>query len=359
MTSINPKIIGFQYGFPLFVPLMPKTYLVKLNKIRVSDIWGFWDYLVKMQTLKKGKISGNFLPTLLEQAKFFYEAAEIAPLRSQPLLYYYSFLNLAKIELNINYPYGNTTEYYHGIETKVDNTTTLDTAEVTFKQYGGTWSSKISVAKEFFLDMGDTIAIPGKTKIKDLLASCIGIHRTYSETFNQKETFYRLDNVSHIIKSGKDIIYESEIKGIDDAIMTNLVASKGYAISKKKIDGANRYFYTESHTMLDYNIAKTCWSTLAFKIRQKGIWSYTDGNEYRLYISKNAIQWSSPSIIYSIMFFFGSITRYHPYFFESILNAKEQWLISEFMRTQPMQFLYYVTSKVVGNYIYKSRTDKL
>lgn len=359
MASTNPKNVKFQYGFPLFVPMQPKTYLVKLNKIRVSDIWGFWDYLVKMQTLKKGRISGNFLQTLLEQAKYFYEAAEIAPLRSQPLLYYYSFLNLAKIELNINYPYGNTTEYYHGIDTKINKSTTLDTAEVTFKQYSGTWSNKISVAKEFFLDMGDTVSIPGKTKIKDLLASCIGIHRTYSETYNQKETFYRLDNVTYIEKSGMDICYESEILGLDDNIMSSLIASKGYNITKKKIDGISHYFYKENHTMLNYNIAKTNWFSLAFRIMQKGIWSYTDGNEYRLYVSKDAIQWSSPSIIYSIMFFFGSITRYHPYFFESILKAKEQWLISEFMRTQPMQFLYYVTSKVVGNYIFKSRTDRL
>ena len=46
-------------------------------------------------------------------------------------------------------------------------------------------------------------------------------------------------------------------------------------------------------------------------------------------------------------------------FFESILNAKEQWLISEFLNTQPMQFMYNVTSKVVGKYIFKSRTDSL
>lgn len=141
--------------------------------------------------------------------------------------------------------------------------------------------------------------------------------------------------------------------------MADLKASKGYNIIKMRIDGKNRYFYQESHMMLNYNIAKTDWQSLAFRVMQKGIWSYTDGNEYRFYISKDAIQWSSPSIIYSIMFFFGSISRYHPYFFENILNAKEQWLISKFMRTQPMQFLYYVTSKVVGNNIYKSQTDSL
>ena len=212
MSSTTTKKVPFQYGFPLFVPILSKSYLVKLPKIRVSDIWGFWDYLVKMQTLKKGKIDGNFLPTLLEQAKYFYEAAERAPLKSQPLLFYYSFLNLAKIVININLPYGNSIEYYHGIETKVNLATTLNSAEVTFKNYGGTGSSRISVAKEFFMYMGDNVTVPGNTSIKKLLASCVGIHRTYSETFNQKESFYRLDNSSFIQKNGTSICFESEIK---------------------------------------------------------------------------------------------------------------------------------------------------
>ena len=359
MPTNSPKQIPFEYGFPLFVPSVPKTYLVKLPKIRVSDIWGFWDYLVKMQTLKRGRISGDFLPTLLEQSKYFYEAAQNAPMKSQPLLYYYSFLNLAKIVININWPYGNATEYYHGIETKVNAATTLDTAEMTFKNYGGTGSSRISVAKEFFMYMGDTVAVPGNTLVKKLLASCVGIHRTYSETFGLHETFHRLDNCSYIEKEGKIITYLSPINKINSATMANLIAARGYNIAQNVKEEKTTFVYSESFHMADYNVAKIRWKMLADQIIQKGIWSYTDGNEYRLYISSDAIQWSSPSIIYSIMFFFGSITRYHPYFFESILNAKEQWLISEFMRTQPMQFLYYVTSKVVGNYIYKSRTDKL
>lgn len=351
--------IPFDYGFPLFVPDIPKSYLIKLQKIRLSDIWGFWDYIIKIHSMKRGRISGNFLPTLLEQAKYFYEAAEKAPMKSQPLLYYYSFLNLAKIVINLHFPCGTSVEYYHGIETKVNDTTTLSTAEVNYKQYSGLGSTKISVAKEFMTIMGDTIVVPHVTKIKDMLASCVGIHRTYSETFNQKETFYRLENVISIKREARTIMYESEVRRIDDAIMADLIAVKGYNIRKIVNGDIKKYLYKEDFTMIDYNVSLTRWRTLASRIRHKGIWSYTDGNQYRLYISKDAIDMSPASIIYSLMFFFGSVTRYHPYFFESILDAKEQWLVSEFLRTQPMQFMYMVTSQLVGNYIYKSRTDNL
>ena len=359
MPKKQTHFLPFDCGFPLFVPLLPKPDLIKLSKIRISDIWGFWDYLIKNHANKHGKISGNFLPTLLEQAKYFYQAAERAPMKSQPLLYYYSFLNLAKIVVNLYYPSGKSVEYYHGIETKVNDVTTLDTATVTFKQYGGIGSTKISVAKEFLTILGDSIVVPQQTKIKDMLASCIGIHRTFSETYSQKETFYRLMNAQCVERQGKKVTYRTEVGGLTEQIMNDLIAAKGYNLTKEGTGDSKKFWYTEVLNMVDYTLSPIRWRMLAHQIVSKGIWTYTDGNQYRLYISKDALPMTSPSLIYCIMFFFGSITRYHPYFFESILNAKEQWLISEFLNTQPMQFMYNVTSKVVGKYIFKSRTDSL
>lgn len=68
---------------------------------------------------------------------------------------------------------------------------------------------------------------------------------------------------------------------------------------------------------------------------------------------------SSTSVIYAIMFFLGSVTRYNPYFFDSLMDEKEQWLISEFLNTQPSQFLYYLISYMVGKPIYRSRTASI
>ena len=68
---------------------------------------------------------------------------------------------------------------------------------------------------------------------------------------------------------------------------------------------------------------------------------------------------SSATIIYYLMFFFGSITRYHPYLFEKVLSEKEIWLVSEFLKTQPLQFLLLLTSKVLGKPLYTSRMPLL
>lgn len=42
-----------------------------------------------------------------------------------------------------------------------------------------------------------------------------------------------------------------------------------------------------------------------------------------------------------------------------LMDEKEQWLISEFLNTQPSQFLYYLISYMVGKPIYRSQTAML
>ena len=56
------------------------------------------------------------------------------------------------------------------------------------------------------------------------------------------------------------------------------------------------------------------------------------------------------------MFFFGSITRYHPYLFDKMLTEKQMWLVGEFLKTQPKQFLHIVTSKTIESAVIKPDT---
>ena len=90
MTNVEIK-----YAFPLFTKHNSTDYLIKHDQIRVSDIWSFWQYLIE-RYVKKYSGEKNFLQTLIEQAQYFYEAAERAPLQSKPLLYYYSFVVFLK-----------------------------------------------------------------------------------------------------------------------------------------------------------------------------------------------------------------------------------------------------------------------
>lgn len=334
-----------RFGFPLFTKDYSTDYIIKNKHIRISDLWAFWHYTIRMYKKKNTGCDLNFMLSLIEQAEYFYEAAENAPMKSQPLLYYYSFMNLAKIVINIDSFVGTTKKYHHGVSDKILSTTTISNAEL---KIANSSPNKLSVALEFMKAMGDTApgAFPQTLLVKDLLKSCVGIHRTYCETYNEKETFHRLTTPC-LLKDGMNLSFESEIKSCTAAVSTALVG-KGYNISSSIIDGQTIYTLCETFGMTHYTPNRKDFNDLSKQLFAKGLWSYTNGNEYKLYISHNAKVYSSASIIYLIMYFLGSITRYHPYLFDQITSDKELWLVSEFLKNQPKQFINYVTSRTLG-----------
>lgn len=110
------KEIEQKYGFPLFSQPNSVVNLGKNEKLVISDIWSFWDYVIKKGS--KDKKGEAFLRSLLEQAKHFYISAESSPVKSQPLLFYYSFLNLSKIMINLRGTFGESKMYMHGMSEK-------------------------------------------------------------------------------------------------------------------------------------------------------------------------------------------------------------------------------------------------
>ena len=215
------KKIKAQYGFPLFVKGSSTDYLLKADKIRVSDIWALWHYIIKSEKRRHpGRTNYPFLLSVLEQAQYFYEAASIAPIKSRPLLYYYSFLNIAKAGIVLTTPtlLDSNLEFNHGIDScPVNSGNQLQDCYITVKSLinNAGVAQKISVAYELARLFGDNIEFivpnppnhddgPWKIDIISLLKSCIGIHRTVSETFKVQESFVRLE--SNIIeKEGRNI----------------------------------------------------------------------------------------------------------------------------------------------------------
>lgn len=196
-----------------------KPQIILLNRLWVSDIWAFWDYIIKIQSKKQITGEVTFLKVLLGQASYFYEATERTPINSQPLLYYYSFHNLVKIVINI----------YHwcGIATKVNVTTRFDTSRVRIRRDFP--PNKISIAKEFMNNMGDIGILTGTiVKVLDCLKFCVGIHRTYCESFNKDEIFFRIRSPK-LIRNGKQLYYKGEVIGCNDKTMHTL-RSCGYNI---------------------------------------------------------------------------------------------------------------------------------
>lgn len=356
------KDIPIKYAFPLFTKHNSTDYLIKNDHIRVSDIWSFWQYIIG-RYVKKYAGEKIFLLTLIEQAQYFYEAAEKAPIKSQPLLYYYSFLNLVKVIINVNTlnAYGSAKEYNHGIEAcEIHKGDKLKDLFVSIKGFTNS-PSRISVAYQFMKQMGDPFQVPPKysLNISDLLCSCIGIHRTYCETHNCNEKYIQVCDLA-LYSEKKKLISKYKVCKCNSQIQAELQA-QGYNIFCENdiVSGESTFYWQEEQLMSNYAPTKFDYYMLATKLRKKGMWYFTDGNKYKTFISSEPLHISTESIIYCLMFFFGSITRYHPYLFDSLLTEQQMWLISEFLKTQPKQFLYLVTSRTIESSILKPNTANL
>jgi hypothetical protein len=57
--------------------------------------------------------------------------------------------------------------------------------------------------------------------------------------------------------------------------------------------------------------------------------------------------------IYLLMFFFGSVTRYSPLYFEDLLESKFGPLFDTFISESPLQFLYLMASDILGREVSK------
>ena len=331
-----------KYGFPLFSRPSSLVSLGKNEKLVISDIWAFWDYVIKKAS--KDRKEEDFLKSLLEQAKHFYITAEVSPVKSQPLLYYYSFLNLSKIIINLSGRHGPRKMYMHGM-TENHNHKFAHSTITKQKQK----INLVQVAHELVsvfdpnISTGDIVI-----NVRDLLNHCVGVHRAYSEIYNQPEVFYRLKS-QKLYKNGRELVYKAELQC--SVVDLPSLTARGYAITQED----ERIYYTEKVVMPKYSPTRKDYAALSSAIQQKGIWYFISSNGYTMYLSNSAIgRYSQESIIYMSMFYLGSITRYHPYMFDEIFSDKEQWLMSEFLNTQPKQFLYLATARILGQSVLKA-----
>lgn len=333
MTEIEPK-----FGFPLFTRQSNNIYLGNHKKLVISEIWAFWDYIIKKTNYEK-----EFMNSLLEQSKNFYAAAENSPIKSKPLLYYYSFLNLSKVVINLEKRYGRAS-YMHGLKETHNNRFIHSTVTISKKK---THLKNVSCELHEVID-GINTPLDVTHNIKDYLVHCVGIHRAYSEIYTINEIFFRLDDYK-IFKSAKTFIFKAKV--IAEASEIPSLQARGYNIILED----DVYYLQESITTTSYNVTRNSYYQLSLRLRTLGIWYFIGNDGYTLYISNHPNHRCSPEIIiYNTMFFLGSITRYHPYMFDKIFSDKEQWLMSEFLTTQPKQFLYLITAKILGQNVLKA-----
>lgn len=305
-------------------------------RVLCSDPWEF----VALWLKKKHKQDALFY---WNQAQNFYLASRGLPDLSSPLTSYYCFLNAVKALLSSR---GQIFKESHGVGGRSDGVKkSLDNEIVDF-QGGG-----ILPALCKYLEEPDNAG--KKFTLKEILRHMPFIHRAYCFTFKGvPELFIPLENQCFMRKNGsKEAWFQADI-------------AKRYinAHTIKVIQPGFEYFETEgiyhlrrkrrfkwSSRDLENSISEFSKYHKTIRRRIVPIYSY----ENRWYLKKSIsghdkINNSQLVLIFAAMHRLSELSRYDPIALAGHFNVNHNWLLAEFIKTAPSQFVYGVASEITG-----------
>lgn len=322
-----------------------------------ADVWAYFRHVAIHRLNKQQE---NQACAFIEQAYDFFETAENPRVSSRPLLYYYSFLNLAKVALlihRVNLPPAPK----HGISDPRENVKErlqLPGQSVRFEMCA---HDNSEVFPEFVKILGGEITSQRKEKIVALLRQIPGVHRTFCMVTGEEPSFLPVKEFQLLRARGK-VFVRMILNKTDADVWATLDGMRKRQTFKntfeevqvpQRISDQELWFETEAEGGVRPTtkaLTDKAIRLLAERLGKLGVWSILTGVGYRYYLSTiRPIEKLPPlASVYAVMFYFGSITRYKPYDFDRIVSRKFSWLVNEFLRTQPTQFLYGLAGHVAG-----------
>ncbi len=343
-----PRLPNARIGDPLGKPRrgFPAFFHGKTrDRIITRDVWAY----LRHATNSLGVRSKLRAQAFLNQAEDFYQAASNPRLSSRPLLYYYAFLNLAKVLL-LQRGGSLPAKVGHGLFDPRANSKAIiaiNNQVVEMKP----WAANHS---ELFPDLVRTLAPSHAMKrrrfrIRRLLQEVPAIHRTFEATGGDGillpvEKF-------ELLSDGAEVWARMQL-ALDDRyanLRKQLLPRPAFRAVWTRVADAERV--TLQSSAFEYRGAQLdgVIGRLADRIRQTGLRVLlTHGGYVNYFIAPHRPD-SLPQLAnaYAVMFYLGSITRYRPDEYQQLID-EHAWLVNEFMETQTVQFLYLMASELAG-----------
>lgn len=344
----------------------PLTLKTAINKpsltgrtVIVSDRWEYVRFFLR--NIKRGKKS-NAEKALFywNQAEEFYKSSKNLSLTSAPLPLYYCFLNATKALLEF---WGINNSYYtpyHGVSGKNKNTNKnkprLDEQEVVIKARG------VCPGLLHFFD-GNMGIIGSKHSLDELLANLVYIHRTYviSQGISQnKEMFIPLDDVYFVRKPDKRVTINAKI----DEKYTEHNNVKGNNLRRvrvyKDFDGTKLSWRQCPVQLQNIRNVSSNQNLLNFhKMVRKSFQEISSGINSRWYFKdfNNPKSLDIPPIVimYMCMHRLSELSRYEPDVLNAYLMKEHSWILSEFIKLTPFQFINMIVAEITREQLGVSR----
>lgn len=283
-----------------------------------------------------------------QQAQVFAKAAEGMPVASAPLLLYYSFMNATKALLAAK---SVAFDEHHGVRAHnmraASSKIALSNEGVRIMQRG------IAPALSQYLQETES---NDRHSLEDLLFNLPCVHRTFCLTYkNQKDLFIPLsdcqiefDPVNNSAffsaKLSKDFSGPTFLRRLPPSVVIDPVAQDGRTVrSVATAPIAGQVAQTVAELNALSTLLRSLRSDLNYIAGAQTLW-YVKG----VVAGPARLKRSPLTCTLLAMHRLSEICRYRPIELASFLNGQKNWLLTEFIRMSPSQFLDEMAAELTG-----------
>jgi hypothetical protein len=327
-----------------------------------------WEFLIDLASDSLDKKLAGRASSFIVQAFDFFQAAQNPQIGSKPLLYYYSFLNLAKTALLVS-GVALPERVRHGIREDTKNSRDRSRFEGHKLIIDRAKPTHSEIFAEFARLFGLNLTSNKSIRVIDALSQVPSVHRTFARIRKQPEILLPIKDLN-VYSDGTEL-------------WTRLVVEARHAKSKDNIvEGLKRIPFRRWFSRVESGNDKEVWYD-SINVQRSGRWFKTASAElhktiwpsagsaripfsailtpdgYRYYIwNEGPSKYLHPLVAtFAVMFYLGSITRYRPYAFDSALEGGSAWVVWEFMATGAAQFLYTLASHLAETEVVRPYAD--
>jgi hypothetical protein len=311
------------------------------EKVLTSDLWTYVDLWIRRNAKKTDALF------YWNQAKEFYRASLGLPITASPLTLYYCFLNATKALLVAKKVHFQD---QHGLTGGSDpGKTSLSKEKITLKG-GGVLPSLINYYGE---------SAPLETySLKDMFYNMAFVHRAYCLSYEEKYLFFSL-SASRYVKGVATtegwLTANIEERFDDNRVLATLPqgferdvgVADNVAIRKKA-----RFRWYGDKARRGTNVDRL--TTYHRQIRRNVTYIAGVGRWYlkRNLANASIIDRHAPTLIFASMHRLSELSRYDPSKLSRLLDTQRNWLLAEFIKTAPLQFLDEIACEMTGQEVH-------
>jgi hypothetical protein len=313
----------------------------------------------------------------LSQAADFYQAATAGGVvAAKPLLLYYCFMNVAKAYILTHGLRANLDVAEHGLSEQMGpgGRELIDAFLRAFPSKPAAAPPRLNVFEDLLnVVRGAGLGARVDYQLVHLMPQIVFGHRLWSEAAEGQERFVGVEDVRFYKDSGTRMIWlrmyvyahtltrlgVSHQQFLDDA----LLAADWREVDCDEAVLGHRLLCFEQRNVTNYTHRPADKvMDLVSTVRAK-LWAIVrTAKPYRHYYAYMAPAAERPFVlpqlasIYALAYYLGSITRYRPHHFDTIMDSEYEAFIDGFVNDQPGQFLYLMASEFAQQDIVRAAT---